>query len=151
MLPEQSILIMKTDRGASAIFYLIVGVAFVIVLLAAPYPHFELDSKAWFLGPSIGNRVTGGGSSQGVPMDKVVTTVTSASVTSPLDIKCIVDTDCKAYVVANQCVSYCGNLSSENQSAVTLLNNRRVCDPSLWDSPTLDCSCVAGRCVSFTN
>lgn len=139
---------MKSARGASAIFYLFVAIAFVILLLAVPLPSYNVSSRGWFLDKSLGQRLIGQ-ETEGVPLYEVATDLTKSSVTSPLDLTCQTDSDCREYVVANQCESYCGNINSANAEAVTQLNNRRVCDPTEWSRPSLRCGCIAGKCLNL--
>jgi len=139
---------MKSYRGGSAIFYFLVAAGFIVLLLAIPYPHYDPDSGGWFLGTSIGGRILGN-KSTGIPLEKVVVGVTESSVKSPLDLECSTNSDCKTYFAVNQCQGYCGNLSERNNSAITQLNNQRVCDPSQWSRPNLDCKCISGRCLSL--
>jgi len=140
---------MKKSAGASAIFYLLVAIGFIIVFLAMPYPHYNTLNGSWFLGTSIANRAMGQEESVGLSLDELVVKVTRASVTSPLDISCTTNADCKQYLIVNQCTSYCGNRSDENENAVIQLNNQRVCDPALWARPRGDCGCVAGKCIGL--
>lgn len=139
---------MRPARGTSAIFYLLAAISFLVLLLAVPLPSYSINTKSWFLDQSLGQRLMGE-KPQGVPLYEVANDVTRASVTSPLNLECETDADCKEYVVANQCASFCGNLDDENAQAVAQLNNRRVCDPSEWSRPSLTCGCIAGRCIDL--
>lgn len=139
---------MKMAHGASAIFYLFMAIAFVILLMAVPLPSYNVTTKGWFLDKSIGQRLVGQ-KSEGVPLYEVATDLTKSSVTSPLDLSCETDSDCREYVVANQCESYCGNTSSSNMEAVAQLNNRRVCDPAEWSRTPFRCGCIAGKCLNL--
>lgn len=138
---------MNTAKG-STVFYLLVFLAFVVVLLALPFPSYETKNNSWFLGTSIGSTLLGK-ENEGVPLYKVARKVATASVTNPLDISCTTDSDCKDYVVANQCTAFCGNLAQENSEAVAKLNNRRICDPTVSLIARLGCECVANKCVSL--
>lgn len=139
---------MKQYLGSSAIFYFLVAASFIILFLAVPYPHYNDSTGGWFLGTSIGGRLLGNKTS-GIPLEKVIISVTEASVKSPLSLECTSNEDCKEYVALNQCQVYCGNLLEANSSAIAQLNNQRVCDPSGWARPKVDCKCISGRCLSL--
>jgi hypothetical protein len=140
---------MKNSIGASGAFYLIVGVAFVVLLLAMPYPHLNTQTESWYLGASIISRVSGSPDADGLPLDKVVLTVSQSSVKSPLELSCTTDSDCAEYLVINQCTVYCGNVSKENSDAILMLNRQRVCEPNLWSRPKINCQCISGKCINL--
>ena len=136
------------NLGASAIFYYIIGLVFIVLFLLAPYPHFNRETSGWYGGPSVINRITGG-STDGTPLEKVFYKLTTESVTSAFSINCTSNADCKVYTVTNQCRSYCGDESAQNESAVISLNNNRVCDPATARVPKVSCTCVHGKCVNL--
>ena len=140
---------MKSTLGSSAIFYLLVAVAFVILFVAAPYPHYDTQTGAWYLGESVGRRILGNEDARGVPLDKVILRVANSSVSSPLSLNCTTDADCSQYAAPNQCAVYCGNLDEQNLASIAQLNRQRVCDPSGWAKPTLDCKCISAKCISL--
>lgn len=133
--------------GASAIFYLFVGVTFVMVFLLAPYPHYNINTNAWYLGASTFNRITGQ-KEEGIPLEQVFSKVSKARVTSPFRFECNQNSDCITYITVNQCKVYCGNLDNYNKDAQALLNNNRVCDPAKWNMPATRCACLEGTCVN---
>ncbi len=138
----------KLALGASGIFYFLVGITFLVFFFLFPYPHYSLIDNSWYMGASIGARLTGVPDG-GVPLEKVFEKVTTATVTSPLDISCVTNADCKAYTVISQCMVYCGNTNSSNDMALMKLNNNRVCDPATWRKPVVNCTCVHGNCVDL--
>lgn len=139
---------MKWSRGASGLFYLIVGIAFIIILLIIPYPHYNPENSSWYMGASIARRLSGA-KDPGLPLEVVFEKVTKGVLTSPLEITCTENKDCVSYPVVNKCQVYCGNTSPANKSSITKLNNQRICDPAAWRRPTIECACIHGSCVNL--
>jgi len=61
---------------------------------------------------------------------------------------CTVDTDCKQYVVYNQCRAYYANKNEINLHVVAELEKNKSCDSTLWDPPFgAVYGCVDGHCA----
>lgn len=136
--------------GSSAIFYVFISISLFIVLVMIPVPYYNHVTKSWFPGISLFQRITNGEKVQGsLPLDEVVVKIANSTITSPLDLNCEGDADCKQYLVSNQCKVYCGNQASTNNQAVSQLNNRRICDPSMYKAPKLQCVCIAAKCIAL--
>lgn len=139
---------MRQYFGASSIFYLFVGLSFLLIFLLAPYPYFQNEGSYWFLGASVGSRLIGR-EDVGVPLDQVAVKISYASISNPFNTECENTSDCKKYEVTNQCKIYCGSTVSDNITVMSQLNNNRVCDPALWGKPKTTCTCLSGKCVSL--